>query len=80
MAAKPIRAGEPVTADMVRKVPLVRRGETVTLVSESGAVRVTERVVAKTDGGLGDRIVVDRFDKRPPLTVRVAGSGIVRVD
>jgi flagella basal body P-ring formation protein FlgA len=80
VAARTIRAGQPLQARMFKKQKLVRRGQSVTLVAESGAVRVTERAIAKTDGGLGDMIVVKRFGGRPSLTARVAGNGIVKVD
>ncbi len=79
-AARPIRAGEALRPRMLKKQKLVRRGQALTVVAEVGAIRVTERAVAKSDGGLGDMIVVERAGKRPPLTVRITGNGIARVD
>ncbi len=79
-AARPIKAGEALRPKMLKKQKMVRRGQPVTVVAEAGAVRITERAIAKSDGGLGDLIVVERAGKRPPLTVRVTGNGIVKVD
>ncbi len=79
-AARAIRAGQPLQANMFKKQKLVQRGQAVTVVSEVGAVRITEKAVAKSDGGLGDVILVERRDGRPALSVRIAGNGIVKVD
>jgi flagella basal body P-ring formation protein FlgA len=79
-AARSVRAGEPLRANMLKKQKLVRRGQPVTLVAVSGAVRVTARGIAKGDGGLHDVVVVDRGRKRRPVTGRVVGNGIVKVE
>ncbi len=80
VAARAICAGQPLETRMFKKQKLVRRGQPVTIVAKSGAVRVTEKAIAKADGGLGDLIVVGRFRGRPSVTARVAGNGIVKVD
>jgi len=79
-AARSIRAGQPLQAAMFKKQKIVRRGQAVTIVSEVGAVRVTEKAVARSGGGLGDVILVERKGGRPALSVRIAGNGIVKVD
>jgi flagella basal body P-ring formation protein FlgA len=79
-AARSIRAGQPLRANMFKKQKLVRRGQAVTIVSESGPVRVTEKAVAAAGGGLGDVITVKRRGGRPALSARVAGNGLVKVD
>ncbi|MHC4917239.1 MAG: flagellar basal body P-ring formation chaperone FlgA, partial [Planctomycetota bacterium] len=75
-----IRAGQPLTGRSITKQSLVRRGEPVTIVCRVGAVTATERGIAKSDGGLGDVIAVERSGRRTPLSARVTGVGEVRVD
>jgi flagella basal body P-ring formation protein FlgA len=76
---RPIRAGEVLTAALLKPRLLVRRGDLVTLVLEGPGFRITTRGVAAGDARRGEAVrVLNPTSKREALgTVEVAG--VVRV-
>lgn len=79
-AKKFISAGTVIHADMYAAVPLVRRGELVTLTSLSRGVRIVTSVKALSDGLLGETIRVRSTDnRRLVLDARVIGPASVQV-
>jgi flagella basal body P-ring formation protein FlgA len=78
--ARAVRAGAPVDRRALAKLILVRRGQPVTLLTQSGPVKVTETVVARSDGGLDEVVLVERLDDRKQLAGRVAGNGLVKTE
>ncbi len=79
-ARREIRAGEPLSGRSVKKQSLVRRGQAVTVICRVGEVTAMETGIAKSDGGLGDVIAVERSGGRAPFSARVTGAGEARVD
>ncbi len=75
-----ITAGSLVEADMLEAVPLVLRGQLVTLTSMAGAVRVVTTAKAAADGQRGDVIKVRALDdKKVEFDAVVVGPGEVQV-
>jgi flagellar basal body P-ring formation protein FlgA len=70
-AKKAIHADEPIHADDVRSVPLVRSNDIVTGFWRSGSIRITGQFKAKADGGLGDVITLVKLTGRDQVTARV---------
>jgi flagella basal body P-ring formation protein FlgA len=66
-----IREGEPITAEMIREVPLVRRGETVTITARRGGIAVRSEAKASEDGSLGQTIPLVSRDGKQRLMGRV---------
>jgi flagella basal body P-ring formation protein FlgA len=68
---KSVHAEEPIRADDVRNVPLVRTNDIVTGTWKSGRVRITGQFKAKSDGALGDVIMLGKLMGREELPARV---------
>lgn len=68
-----VQAGEPIAVRDVRGIPLVRRGDIVTVVARGGGVVVRTDAKATMDGGLGQEIRLTSLDGRRELTARVSG-------
>jgi flagellar basal body P-ring formation protein FlgA len=82
-AKKSLHADEPIRADDVRAVPLVRNNDIVTGIWRSGGIRITGQFKAKGDGGLGDVITLVKLTGRDQVTARVTDvheAEIVNVD
>lgn len=75
-----IPAGSMVEPDVLESVPLVTRGQLVTLVSVAGTVRIVTTGKALQSGLLGQAISVRALDnKRVELEAVVIGPGEVRI-
>jgi len=70
-AKKSLHADEPIRADDVRTVPLVRNNDIVTGIWRSGGIRITAQFKAKGDGGLGDVITLVKLSGRDQVNARV---------
>lgn len=53
---RPITAGELLKADALEPIPLVRRGQQVTLIARAGGIDVRVAGIALSDAGAGDRL------------------------
>ncbi|MBA2849788.1 flagellar basal body P-ring formation protein FlgA [Thermosulfuriphilus ammonigenes] len=74
-----LRAGLPLRSSFLRARPLVHRGEMVTIVAESGSLRVTALGEAREDGAKGEIIRVRNLASRKEIMARVAGPNLVKV-
>ena len=75
-----ISAGSLIDCSMIESVPLVTRGQLVTLTSVAGAVRVVTTAKALEDGLLGETIAVRAADdKRVEFDAVVVGPGAVDI-
>ena len=68
-----LRVGEPIAVGDVRGVPLVRRGDMVSVVARGGGIVVRTDAKATMDGGLGQEIRLTSLDGRRELCARVSG-------
>ncbi len=66
--------------DLVELPPLVNRGDMVTIIAETGVLRITARGEVKAMGRKGERISVVNVDTRKRVLARVLDSRTVSVD
>lgn len=74
-----LTAGSPVLAGMVESLPVVKRGEKVKIVINSGQLYVTATGFAATDGKLNEMIRVQNIGSNKLVYCRVAAPGLVEV-
>jgi flagella basal body P-ring formation protein FlgA len=79
VAARAIRAGQPITVQDFRDAPVVRRGETVTIRARAGRVEITTRGVAQSDGARDALIPVLNVASQKVVFARVERTGFVDV-
>ncbi len=78
-AKRSIGANRVVTQRHVEPVPVILRGEEITLVLETQHVRLTTRGKAMQDGGIGQKIRVRNVDSRKMLYGEVIDAQTVRM-
>lgn len=74
-----LRAGEPVTKQMVEPVPLVLKGRRVLIKAENEQIRITTFGKALQDGARGDQIRVVNLSSGKEIHATVKGPGQVEV-
>lgn len=74
-----LRAGSPILLSVVEALPVVRRGERVKIVINSGALHVTAAGLAHSDGSLHQMIQVQNTNSNKIIYCRVAAPGLVEV-
>ena len=74
-----LAAGEPIKERNLTKSLMVRRGEMVTIVAQSGGVKITASGQARQDGALGDTINVTNLGSKKNVTGRIIGPSTVEV-
>jgi flagella basal body P-ring formation protein FlgA len=74
-----IRAGSPIYFSMVAALPLVRRGERVKIVINSGPLHITATGLARSDGLEDEMIRVQNISSNKIIHCRVAAPGLVEV-
>jgi flagellar basal body P-ring formation protein FlgA len=67
-------------SDLIEFPPLVRRGDMVRIVAESGGLRITAFGKIMGKGRRGDRVRVVNLDSNKSIYARVQNSSTVRVD
>lgn len=72
-------AGAPSTGYAAKTDPVVRRGDPVQLVAESGVLSVSTEAVAQEDGAPGERIRVKTDDRAAIVIAEVVEIGKVRL-
>jgi flagella basal body P-ring formation protein FlgA len=75
-----IRAGSPIAIENTQVDQIVKAGNTVTLVVDDNGVSVVADVVARTSGGLGDRVSVYNPQTNKTLTGTVVGPDRVELN
>jgi flagellar basal body P-ring formation protein FlgA len=74
-----IAAGAPITGANVESLPVVRRGQKVKMVIESGILHLTATGLAHSDGKLDQMIKIQNINSSKTVHGRVTGPGIVEV-
>ncbi len=74
-----VEAGAPLSVHMVAQPPLVHRGDWVTVVAQSGNLKVTSRGKAMKDARKGELLTVRSYDKKRYIQARVLSSSLVSV-
>jgi flagella basal body P-ring formation protein FlgA len=67
-------------SNLIEFPPLVRRGDVVVILAETGGLKVTTVGQVKKKGRLGERIPVMNFDSKKVLYARVLDSNTVKVE
>lgn len=74
---RPVAPGTVLTSAMLAGKPLVRRGETVTLLARAGGLDVRVGAEALASGAAGERIKVRNASSRRVVDAIVVGAGLV---
>jgi flagella basal body P-ring formation protein FlgA len=74
-----VRAGNPIHDRELEKTFMVNKGENVTIIAQSGGLKVTALGQARESGALGQTISVMNLDSRKSISARVIGPGQVEV-
>lgn len=72
-ARQAIQAGDVVYTDQVQSPILVKRGEVITVSSQSGGIRVRTSAKALHDGAHGDLVQVESLGSREKFDARIVG-------
>jgi len=76
---RPVREGEILTASLVRRRVIVKRGEIVTLLLEGPGFRIVAQGVASADARRGDTVKVTNVTSKRDAVGKVDAPGVVRV-
>lgn len=73
------RANQPVRADLVERVPLVKSGQMVTIIAENEVLKVSVSGKARSSGAEGDTIWVQNLTSQKEIPARVVNANTVQV-
>ncbi len=74
-----LRGNQPVRADQVEKVPLIKSGQMVTIVAENGVMKISVTGKAHSSGAEGDIIRVQNLTSLKEIPARVIDATTVQV-
>lgn len=74
-----IRANQPVRADQIERVPLVKSGQMVTIVAETGVFKISVTGKAHSSGAAGDIIRVQNLTSLKEIPAKVIDGSTVQV-
>jgi flagellar basal body P-ring formation protein FlgA len=74
-----IRANQPVRADLVERVPLVKSGQMVTIVAENEVLKISVSGKARSQGAEGDTIRVQNLSSLKEISARIINATTVQV-
>jgi flagella basal body P-ring formation protein FlgA len=79
-AAVRLNAGTEITRQMLRSVPVVKKGEVVRIVLESGPMMISTVGLCQEDGGRGDLVRVQNLSSKKIIFARVMAQSLVKVE
>lgn len=79
-ASKTIQRGKALTEEMIEPIPVIKRGERVKLIYESGSLRVEAYGIARKDAVKGEMVEVKNTDSGKKIFGRAVSEGIVLVE
>ena len=79
-AAVRLNAGTEITRQMLRSVPVVKKGEVVRIVLESGPMTISTVGLCQEDGGQGDLVRVQNLSSKKIIFARVMAQSLVKVE
>ena len=74
-----LRANQPIRADLVERVPLVKTGQMVTIVAENEALKISVSGKARSSGAAGDTIRVQNLTSLKEISARIIDATTVQV-
>lgn len=78
-AARTIRAGEPLRFSLVIEPIAIKRGDTVVVEAQTGAITVSTQAVALANGRVGEQINVRNLQSERVVRIEIMGPGRGRV-
>ncbi len=75
-----VKPNAEITGNMVRRIPMVKRGKPVRIVFENGSMRITTIGLSEQDGMHGELIKVRNVSSKNMIYARVTGNSLVKVD
>ncbi len=78
-ARSTLRANQPVRSDQIERVPLIKSGQTVTIIGENSVMKITMAGKAHSSGVEGDIIRVLNLTSMKEIPAQVVDSSTVRV-
>ena len=76
---RPLDAGAPLARDALERAPVVRRGQTVTMVTQAGGIDVRARGEALADAAPGQRVRIRNLESLKVIDGLAVESGQVRI-
>ncbi|MDR2301313.1 MAG: flagellar basal body P-ring formation chaperone FlgA [Deltaproteobacteria bacterium] len=74
-----VRTGAPIRDRDLIKTSMVKKGEVVTIIAQTGSLKITALGQAKQDGALGQTISVVNQDSKKTISAKVIGPSLVEV-
>jgi flagella basal body P-ring formation protein FlgA len=75
-----MRGNSPVRSDYLERLPLVKRGQLVTIIAENDKFRITSSGRVKGNGAEGDSVQVQGLNAHKDITAVVVDASTVRVE
>ncbi len=75
-----VKPNTEITGNMVRSIPMVKRGKPVRIVFESGLMRITTIGLSEQDGIHGELIKVRNVSSKKMIYARVMDNSLVKVE
>jgi len=75
-----VRTNTEITGNMVRSIPMVKRGKPVRIIFENGPMRITTIGLAEQNGMHGELIKVRNVSSKKIIYVRVTGNSLAKVE
>ncbi len=78
-AIRTIQPNVPITADLVNNPPLIKKGDFIKVLVQSGNLHIITKGVAKEDGYLGKIIRIKNIDSKKEIYGRVEDTSTVKI-
>lgn len=75
-----IRGNNPIRADYLERISLVKSGQLVTIIVENDSLRITAAGRARNSGAEGDTVMVQNLASQKEVAARVVDASTVKVD
>jgi flagella basal body P-ring formation protein FlgA len=75
-----LRGNYPIRSDYLERLPLVKRGQLVTIIAENDKFRITSSGRVKGNGAEGDTVQVQGLNAQKDITAVVVDASTVRVE
>lgn len=75
-----LRGNYPIRSDYLERLPLVKRGQLVTIIAENDKFRITSSGRVKGNGAEGDTVQVQSLNAQKDITAVVVDASTVRVE
>ena len=75
-----VNAGKPIEQEHIDTPPVIKEGDLVNIIARKGALNLSTKGQARTDGRPGDIIQVKNISSNKVVQCRVDGPGVVSVE